>query len=127
MLKQMAVPSRRRSCIVLYDIKRSRGIRMRLRTLMTVVALFTVVVVGAAQNSAPTRQAVGAFGESEYRLGPEDVIEVFVWKEPELSTSVVVRPDGNVSLPLIGELPASGKTSVQLQREITLKLKELVS
>jgi polysaccharide export outer membrane protein len=63
------------------------------------------------------RPPLGAFGESEYRLGPDDVIEVFVWKEPELSTTVVVRPDGNVSLPLIGELPANGKTAVQLQRE----------
>ena len=100
---------------------------MRLRTIMVIVAIVpSLLAAGAAQNVEP-RPPLGAFGESEYRLGPDDVIEVFVWKEPELSTTVVVRPDGNVSLPLIGELPANGKTSVQLQREITLKLKELVS
>jgi polysaccharide export outer membrane protein len=100
---------------------------MRLKTIMVIVAIVPgLLAAGAAQNVEP-RPPLGAFGESEYRLGPDDVIEVFVWKEPELSTTVVVRPDGNVSLPLIGELPANGKTSVQLQREITLKLKELVS
>ncbi len=67
------------------------------------------------------------FGDSEYRLGPEDVIEVFVWKEPELSSTVVVRPDGNVSLPLIGELEAAGRTATYLQAEIAKRLKQFVS
>ena len=61
-------------------------------------------------------------GEAEYRLGPEDVIEVFVWKEPELTTTVVIRPDGRTSLPLAGELEASGKTAAELQQEITARL-----
>jgi len=52
----------------------------------------------------------------DYRLGPEDVIDVFVWKEPDLSTSVVIRPDGKISLPLANELEASGKTAAELQR-----------
>jgi polysaccharide export outer membrane protein len=71
--------------------------------------------------------ALLAYGGTEFRLGPDDVIEVFVWKEPELSTTVVVRPDGKVSLPLIGELPTSGKTAVELQREIGDKLTQYVS
>jgi len=58
----------------------------------------------------------------EFRLGPEDVLDVFVWKEADLSTTVTVRPDGKVSLPLAGELDASGKTAPQLQQEITEKL-----
>jgi len=66
--------------------------------------------------------AVTTSGEAEYRLGPEDVIEVFVWKEPDLSTTVVVRPDGRISLPLANELVASGKTAVELQQEITARL-----
>ena len=64
--------------------------------------------------------------EAEYRLGPEDVIEVFVWKEPELSTTVVIRPDGRISLPLASELEASGKTAAELQQEITAKLSKYV-
>ena len=64
--------------------------------------------------------------EAEYRLGPEDVIEVFVWKEPELTTTVVIRPDGRISLPLANELEASGKTAAELQQEITAKLSKYV-
>jgi polysaccharide biosynthesis/export protein len=63
----------------------------------------------------------------EYRLGPEDVIEVFVYKEPDLSTTVTVRPDGRISLPLAGELDAAGKTATQLQQEIAEGLKRYVS
>ena len=59
-------------------------------------------------------------------MGPEDVIEVFVWKEPELSTTVVIRPDGRISLPLANELEASGKTGVELQQEITARLSKYV-
>ena len=66
------------------------------------------------------------FGDSEYRLGPEDVISVFVWKQPELSTTVVIRPDGRVSLPLLGELDATGKTAVQLQTEITKQMLQYI-
>jgi polysaccharide export outer membrane protein len=63
----------------------------------------------------------------DYRLGPEDVIEVFVWKEPDLSTTVVIRPDGKISLPLANELEASGKTALELQAEITEKLRRYVT
>ena len=64
--------------------------------------------------------------EAEYRMGSEDVIEVFVWKEPELSTTVTIRPDGRISLPLANELEASGKTAAELQAEITTRLSKYV-
>jgi polysaccharide export outer membrane protein len=64
--------------------------------------------------------------EAEYRMGAEDVIEVFVWKEPELSTTVTIRPDGRISLPLANELEASGKTAAELQAEITTRLSKYV-
>lgn len=64
---------------------------------------------------------------SEYRLGPDDVIDVFVWKEPDLSATVVVRPDGKISLPLANELQASSKTAAQLQKEIALKLAQYIN
>ena len=60
----------------------------------------------------------------EFRIGSEDVLDVFVWKEPDLSTTVTVRPDGKISLPLAGELDATGKTAVQLQQDITDKLQQ---
>lgn len=82
-----------------------------------------------ARTTAPPKAAAAdsnAFGQAEYRLGPEDVVSVFVWKQPELSPTVMVRPDGKISLPLLGELEAAGKTSAQLQAEIQTKLREYV-
>lgn len=54
----------------------------------------------------------------DYRIGPLDTIQVFVWQAPELSVSVPVRPDGRISMPLIEDLEAAGKTPQQLSRDI---------
>ena len=91
-----------------------------------------VVVVGAFLTSAfaqrPALNPIAkAYGESEFKLGPDDVVEVFVYKEQELSTTVVVRPDGKISLPLIGELSVSGKTAMELQKEISQKLTQYIA
>jgi polysaccharide export outer membrane protein len=59
-----------------------------------------------------------------YVIGPEDVLDVTVWRNPDLSKEVAVRPDGRISLPLIGEVTAVGKTPAQLTEEISAKLKE---
>ncbi len=85
----------------------------------------TTFLAGAAEIPKPSPEA--SAGPSEYRLGPEDVIEVFVWKEPDLTTTVVIRPDGRISLPLANELQASGKTAVELQQEITGKLRQFIA
>lgn len=58
----------------------------------------------------------------DYRIGPEDVLEVVVWKNADLSKSVTVRPDGMITLPLIGELRAGGLTADQVGREIKTRL-----
>ena len=100
----------------------------------------TLGVAAEVRKSADARQTVEparvselpsslpqTFGEGEYRLGAEDRIQVHVWKEPDLSTTVVVRPDGKISLPLIGELEAVGKTVVQVQEETARRLKQYVT
>lgn len=61
--------------------------------------------------------------EEGFVLGPEDVIEVVVWKTPELSRQVVIRPDGKISLALIGDVAASGVTADQLAQKIVEKYK----
>lgn len=95
---------------------------------MKLTALFTIIFTSICLVSvSKAQQSVHGYGATEFRLGPDDVIEVFVWKEPELSTTVVVRPDGKVSLPLIGELPTSGKSTVELQKEIGQKLSQYVA
>jgi polysaccharide biosynthesis/export protein len=62
-----------------------------------------------------------------YIIGAEDVIEVYVWKEPEMSKSVPVRPDGMISLPLVGEIKAAGYTPVQLQGILAEAMKKVIS
>jgi polysaccharide export outer membrane protein len=63
---------------------------------------------------------------SEYIIGAEDMLEITVWRNPDLSKTVQVRPDGRVSLPIIRDIVAVGKTPTQLAEEITNKLKEYV-
>ena len=60
---------------------------------------------------------------NEYRIGVNDVVDISVWREPELSRTVPVRPDGKISLPLIGELAAEGKTASELDNLIKERLK----
>jgi polysaccharide export outer membrane protein len=60
-------------------------------------------------------------------IGPRDVLNISVWKEPDLSRSVPVRPDGNISLPLLNDIQVSGLTPMQLATEITKRLRKYVS
>lgn len=53
-----------------------------------------------------------------YRIGSDDGLQIFVWRQSELSTSVSVRPDGRITIPLIEDLPATGKTPTELARDI---------
>jgi len=64
---------------------------------------------------------------SDYRVGPGDVIEVSVWKEPEASSQVIVRPDGKISLPLIKDLEVTGKTPMDIEQIVVGKLSPLIN
>src|SRR5688572_28805383 len=61
-----------------------------------------------------------------YQIGAGDSLSIFVWRNPDLTTSVPVRPDGRISVPLIEDLYVEGKTPSQLSREIETKLAEYV-
>jgi polysaccharide biosynthesis/export protein len=63
---------------------------------------------------------------SDYIIGAEDILEITVWRNPDLSKVVQVRPDGRVSMPIIRDIVAVGKTPSQLAEEMTSKLKEYV-
>jgi polysaccharide export outer membrane protein len=60
----------------------------------------------------------------DYRIGPEDILQVFVWKNDTLSRVVPVRPDGHISLPLLGDVRAEGSTPVQLRDTLTQRYAE---
>ncbi len=62
-----------------------------------------------------------------YKIGPEDQLAIRVWREPEVSGSVIVRPDGKISLPLIGEVQAGGKTPEELRKLIAEKLSDFLT
>jgi polysaccharide biosynthesis/export protein len=83
---------------------------------------------GATTSSRTTASsAVRPWNEQEYRLGPGDKLRVEVYREPQLSQSLQVRPDGKVTLPLVGDLPAAGRTSIELRDALTTSLKEYVT
>jgi polysaccharide biosynthesis/export protein len=98
---------------------------MTWKTSMTFLVFATCTLM--AQAADVHRPISANSNPPEYRLGPDDVIDVFVWKEPELTTTVVIRPDGRISLPLANDIEASGKTVLQLQRDVTEKLREFIA
>lgn len=65
--------------------------------------------------------------DDSFVIGPDDVLAVSVWKEPDISRSVPVRSDGKITLPLVGELQAGGLTPRQLQTEIATRLESYIS
>lgn len=67
-----------------------------------------------------------AQGGLEYRIGPEDVLHISVWKEEDLDRKVLVRPDGGISFPLAGDLQVSGRTPLEIQDEIRSRLQRFV-
>ncbi len=79
----------------------------------------------ASDQSAASSRA--AHSDDSYVIGANDVLAINVWKEPDISRSVPVRSDGKISLPLVGELQASGQTPRQLEQEITKRLQSYIS
>ena len=93
----------------------------------------SLIVVGqtcAQENpshpSTPAKQAEPATVEGSYKIGKGDVLEIHVWKEPDLSKETFVRMDGMMSLPLLNDVQASGRTPMQLKEDIEKRLKEFV-
>ena len=76
--------------------------------------------------AAGAREARIVASERDYQIGPEDVLDISVWKNPELSRTVPVRPDGKVSLPLVNDIHAAGLTPTALREELTKRLSEYV-
>ncbi|PYX25301.1 MAG: hypothetical protein DMG82_05505 [Acidobacteria bacterium] len=64
--------------------------------------------------------------DDSFIIGADDVLAVNVWKEPEISRAVPVRSDGKISLPLVGEVQATGRTPLQLEQDIATRLKNYI-
>jgi len=102
------------------------------------VLLITLVVAPALTTGGRTVKAAEVSDEhaattsapqiaADYVIGPSDVLAVNVWKDTEISRTVLVRPDGRISLPLIGELEVNGLTALQVQDLVTQKLRPFIS
>jgi polysaccharide biosynthesis/export protein len=104
--------------------------KVRRHGVFGLVILASLAVAGCTATGTGTPAAPVSATPPEpaaYLIGPGDMLQVSVWRNPELSTNVPVRPDGRVSTPLVDDEIAAGKTPQQLGRDIQERLKKFVS
>ena len=77
-----------------------------------------IVIAGCASNPYPPAPVSAATAEYRYLIGPLDTVNIIVWRNPELSLSVPVRPDGFISTPLVEDLQAAGRNPTDLARDV---------
>jgi polysaccharide export outer membrane protein len=97
------------------------------------VLLASVMIAGRepAHAQAPSvdvsdQNGSRSAGPEAYRIGPEDMLHISVWKNEAMSKIVPVRPDGKISLPLVNDVQAAGLTALELRQELTQKLAEYI-
>lgn len=102
--------------------------RLKSASRLTGLAVLTAVVAGCSGlgSSYPRAPETAASADYNYIVGPGDTLNITVWRNPELSQTVPVRPDGKVSTPLVDELVAQGKTPVQIARDVEKELSKYV-
>ena len=112
----------------------------RVSTGLLLIALLTLAAMGANAQStannppqggdtaAPARNTGDTIAvDPTYKIGPQDMLRIDVWKEPDISRVVPVRPDGKVTLPLLNDVQAAGLTPVQLSAKIAEGLKKYIT
>jgi len=97
---------------------------MKRANISVFLAIGMALLLGACADSEtlPEAQAKAGAVAPEYKIGPGDTLQIFVWRNAELTVTVPVRPDGRISVPLIEDLPVTGRTPTQLARDIEKKL-----
>ncbi len=109
---------------------------MRLQLVMGLLLMVVALPARAqeaTQNQTPAKPAAAgvaakpATDDPNYMIGAQDVLDISVWKEPEVSRTVPVRPDGKISLPLLNDVQAAGLTPSQLAAQLTESLKKFVA
>lgn len=92
---------------------------------LVLVAAASLVLGGCASPTPPSTAALAPVNP-DYLIGPGDNVTITVWRNPEVSGAVPVRPDGKITTPLVEDLPAAGKTSTQLARDIEQALGKFI-
>lgn len=91
-----------------------------------ILVLVAGLMLSACATSFPPAPATAADSEYNYVIGPGDTVNIVVWRNPELSMSVPVRPDGKITTPLVEDLPAMGKDATSLARDIEEELGKFI-
>jgi len=104
---------------------RIKSIKISAVILLAVSLLNLNISVAAPTNATKSSKAARAYLPA-YLLGSGDMLEISVWKEEGLVKQVLVRPDGGITFPLVGELQAGGRTASQLQKSIVKSIKRFI-
>jgi polysaccharide export outer membrane protein len=98
------------------------------RTFFGAITAAVVLIVTGCGGAPPLPPAppASSLPSAEYRIGPGDALNIFVWRNPELTLTVPVRPDGRLSIPLVEDVVAIGKTPTTLAREFEERLSKYV-
>lgn len=107
-------------------MQKHQSITARLLALMTAAAAVLGLAGCASTSGLPPAPVVATASDYKYLVGPGDILNINVWRNPELSLTVPVRPDGKLSTPLVEELVAQGKTSSEIARELEKALGKFV-
>jgi polysaccharide export outer membrane protein len=102
-------------------LRESAGLTKLLGALVSVAVLSGCAINGVERPELPVASGDAQYS-TRYRIAPGDEVQIFVWRNPEVSTAVTVRPDGLLSAPLMEEVPAAGKTPAELARDMEEEL-----
>jgi len=94
--------------------------------LRVIVAVSLAMFIASCATTNPPAPREAGVDDYTYHIGPLDAINIIVWRNPELSMSVAVRPDGKISTPLIDDLQALGKTPTELERDVEKALVKFI-
>jgi len=105
---------------------------LRVRLFLLPAALLCAQLAVAQESSAQkpdatSKPATPAAVDSEYKIGPQDVVRIDVWKEPDITRTIPVRPDGKISLPLLNDVQAAGLSAHELATTISKGLEKYIN